>query len=95
MPGLSNSIERFRRSVKAWLKFYSRQSENFMNITNKKLRRPVYLCQQCGYQSGKWLGRCPGCGEWESLVEEMIDTRPAWPLGPNPAGTAGHGPGRR
>ncbi|MDK9705449.1 MAG: DNA repair protein RadA [Desulforhopalus sp.] len=42
---------------------------------SKKPPRPVYLCQQCGYQSGKWLGRCPGCGEWESLVEEIIDTR--------------------
>ncbi len=48
-----------------------------MNLASKKPQRPVYLCQQCGYQSGKWLGRCPGCGEWESLVEEMIDTRPA------------------
>jgi DNA repair protein RadA/Sms len=44
-----------------------------MNITNKKQRRPVYLCQQCGYQSGKWLGRCPECGAWESLVEEVVD----------------------
>lgn len=46
-----------------------------MNNLNKKPPRPVYLCQQCGYQSGKWLGRCPGCGEWESLVEELVDTR--------------------
>ena len=46
-----------------------------MNSTSKKPRRPVYLCQQCGHQSGKWLGRCPGCGEWESLVEEIIDIR--------------------
>jgi DNA repair protein RadA/Sms len=40
----------------------------------KKQRRPVYLCRQCGYQSGKWLGRCPGCGEWESLFEEVVKT---------------------
>ena len=46
-----------------------------MNITSKKQRRPVYLCQQCGYQSGKWLGRCPQCGEWESLAEEIVDIR--------------------
>jgi DNA repair protein RadA/Sms len=46
-----------------------------MNITNKKQLRPVYLCQQCGYQSGKWLGRCPECGAWESLVEEVVDIR--------------------
>ncbi|MGW8159861.1 MAG: DNA repair protein RadA [Desulfoprunum sp.] len=29
-----------------------------------------YICQQCGYQSIKWLGRCPDCGGWETLVEE-------------------------
>lgn len=42
-----------------------------MNIKSKKQNRPVFICQQCGYQSGKWFGRCPGCGEWESLVEEI------------------------
>jgi len=30
----------------------------------------VYVCQQCGFQSRKWLGKCPDCGEWNSLVEE-------------------------
>ena len=29
-----------------------------------------YSCQHCGYASPKWLGRCPGCEEWNSLVEE-------------------------
>jgi len=30
----------------------------------------VYVCQNCGFQSRKWLGKCPDCGEWNSLVEE-------------------------
>ncbi|MDP2166904.1 MAG: DNA repair protein RadA [Thermodesulfovibrionales bacterium] len=30
----------------------------------------VYQCQSCGYVSPKWLGRCPDCGQWNSLVEE-------------------------
>jgi DNA repair protein RadA/Sms len=30
----------------------------------------VYVCQNCGHQSRKWLGKCPDCGEWNSLVEE-------------------------
>jgi DNA repair protein RadA/Sms len=30
-----------------------------------------FVCQNCGFQSPKWLGRCPGCGEWETLVEEV------------------------
>ncbi len=29
-----------------------------------------YVCQSCGYDSAKWLGRCPGCGGWNTLVEE-------------------------
>ncbi len=32
--------------------------------------RTFYVCQECGYRSPKWLGRCPGCGQWETLVEE-------------------------
>jgi DNA repair protein RadA/Sms len=32
--------------------------------------RTIYICQSCGYQSSKWLGRCPECEQWSSLVEE-------------------------
>ena len=30
-----------------------------------------YYCQECGYESAKWLGRCPGCEKWNTLVEEI------------------------
>ena len=33
-------------------------------------RKTMYVCQSCGYDSAKWLGRCPGCGGWNTLVEE-------------------------
>ena len=33
-------------------------------------QKVVFACQECGSQSGKWLGRCPDCGAWNSLVEE-------------------------
>ena len=32
--------------------------------------KTLYVCQQCGYQSVKWLGRCPDCNNWNTLVEE-------------------------
>ena len=32
--------------------------------------KTVFSCQNCGYQSPKWLGRCPDCNSWNSLVEE-------------------------
>jgi DNA repair protein RadA/Sms len=34
----------------------------------------VFLCQNCGFESRKWLGKCPECGEWNSLVEERVVT---------------------
>lgn len=30
-----------------------------------------YACQECGYESPKWMGKCPGCGSWNTLVEEV------------------------
>src|SRR5947207_3187040 len=32
----------------------------------------IFICQSCGFQSRKWLGKCPECGEWNSLVEERV-----------------------
>src|SRR6266478_5311285 len=34
----------------------------------------TFICQSCGFQSRKWLGKCPECGEWNSLVEERVVT---------------------
>jgi DNA repair protein RadA/Sms len=35
-----------------------------------KKNETIFACQTCGHQSRKWLGKCPECGEWNSLVEE-------------------------
>ncbi|MBI3264360.1 MAG: DNA repair protein RadA, partial [Acidobacteria bacterium] len=32
-----------------------------------------FVCQECGAQSQKWLGRCAECGAWNSLVEERVE----------------------
>ncbi|MDE7108517.1 MAG: DNA repair protein RadA, partial [Muribaculaceae bacterium] len=34
--------------------------------------KTLYFCQSCGYESPKWLGKCPSCGEWNSFVEEKV-----------------------
>jgi DNA repair protein RadA/Sms len=34
--------------------------------------KSVYVCQNCGNESPKWIGKCPSCGEWNSYVEEII-----------------------
>jgi DNA repair protein RadA/Sms len=33
--------------------------------------KAVFICQNCGFQSPKWLGRCSSCGEWNTLIEEI------------------------
>ncbi len=38
--------------------------------------RTVYACQSCGYQSRKWLGKCPDCGGWNTFVEERERASP-------------------
>lgn len=37
--------------------------------------KTAYLCSSCGYDSPKWLGRCPACGEWNTFVEERIPAK--------------------
>lgn len=39
-------------------------------------RRAKFVCQECGYESAQWLGRCPNCGAFNTLVEEFVDDVP-------------------
>lgn len=36
--------------------------------------RTQYVCQNCGYNSPRYLGRCPNCGEWNTFVEEQVQS---------------------
>jgi DNA repair protein RadA/Sms len=35
-----------------------------------KAAKTVFICQTCGYETPKWMGKCPDCGEWHTFVEE-------------------------
>lgn len=35
----------------------------------------VYFCNECGYESAKWMGQCPGCKSWNSFVEEKVEKK--------------------
>lgn len=35
----------------------------------------IFVCQECGYESAKWMGRCSSCGNWNTFVEEVIDRK--------------------
>ena len=53
--------------------------------------KTVYVCTECGAQSSKWLGKCPHCGKWNTLVEEVIDTSPEETKTPKRTSMAGLG----
>ena len=37
-----------------------------------KAKKTVFFCQECGYESPKWMGQCPGCKSWNTFVEETV-----------------------
>ena len=41
--------------------------------------KSVYICSECGYESPKWYGKCPSCGEWNTMNEEIKDTSKSSP----------------
>ncbi len=45
-----------------------------------KAKKSVYFCQNCGHEESKWLGQCPACREWNTFVEEKLDTARAKPF---------------
>ncbi|MDO5448852.1 MAG: DNA repair protein RadA [Clostridia bacterium] len=39
--------------------------------------KSIYVCSSCGYENPKWYGRCPQCGEWDTLEERVVSNEPA------------------
>ena len=56
--------------------------QRFFSTTDfRAVAKPVarYVCQNCGAAYPKWAGRCDACGEWNTLVEEIVEARPGAP----------------
>lgn len=45
-----------------------------MNIAPPKTRQ-IYVCEQCGVESPKWVGQCPDCNSWNSLIEQVVTAK--------------------
>jgi DNA repair protein RadA/Sms len=45
-------------------------------MSGKKTSKTIFVCQACGYHAPKWMGKCPDCNQWDSLVEERQAARP-------------------
>jgi len=42
-------------------------------VTKSKKSKTIFVCNNCGYESPKWLGKCPGCYKWNTFVEQIDD----------------------
>jgi DNA repair protein RadA/Sms len=40
-----------------------------------KKSKTTFICQNCGFHSPKWVGKCPGCGEWSTMIEEIEESK--------------------
>lgn len=60
-----------------------------------KGKAAVFFCQNCGYESSKWMGQCPGCKEWNSFVEEPVSRTPHAGIAPGGTGSRSVSSGRR
>ena len=50
--------------------------------------KTVFVCGECGYETPKWVGKCPGCGEWTTMVEDVrLPQKAAVSAAPRPAHT--------
>jgi len=45
----------------------------------KKISKTIFVCQTCGCQTPKWMGKCPDCGEWDTFAEEVQSPSPSDP----------------
>lgn len=52
--------------------------------------KSAFFCQACGYQSTKWSGQCPSCGEWNTFVEEVVVTGKRTPAVGSTRGRGNH-----
>src|SRR5439155_1676036 len=63
----SASRTRTRRSCRARLPLSTSSG-----LMVDKAGRSAFVCQQCGHAAPRWLGQCPGCGAWSTMVEEAL-----------------------
>ncbi|MDD3252158.1 MAG: DNA repair protein RadA [Lachnospiraceae bacterium] len=54
-----------------------------------KAKATAFFCKECGYESSKWVGQCPACKEWNTMVEEPTAKRESSARGISGAGTTG------
>ena len=59
----------------------------------KDKMKTIYVCTQCGETSPRWLGRCPSCGAWNTMTEDVV-AEPAKPAAGRSGAAAARVPGQ-
>ncbi len=53
--------------------YYCISENKYMGSDEMAKIKTIYICQECGYESPKWMGKCPECDNWNTMVEEIVD----------------------
>ena len=63
MSGIKNDV-----SFRGW-------SNDILSLGSGKMAKSktVYICQECAYETSRWLGKCPSCNQWNTFVEEILN----------------------
>lgn len=53
----------------------SPEVQQYRSVKHGKIKN-AYVCQNCGYESAKWYGKCPECGQWNTMEEQLKSPAP-------------------
>ena len=56
----------------SWYQFQAKSKKGLINLAKAK---SVFVCKECGYESSKWLGKCPACNEWNTFFEQKLEAK--------------------
>ena len=62
----------YESSLKQSFSFLFLSVTQLIFTTMSKIKK-AFFCSNCGYESAKWIGKCPACSEWNTFIEEIID----------------------
>ncbi len=77
---VASSIFSYEKWMRAHTRFiFLRSLQEYAGcygVTMATKTKTVFFCQSCGYETSKWMGQCPGCHEWNTMVEEPVHAEP-------------------
>lgn len=63
----------YNKKLLGYISYYCIRKNKGLGSDRMAKLKTTYICQECGYESPKWMGKCPECNNWNTMVEEIVD----------------------